>query len=138
MAYRRLMVPVDLEHVERLGHALDTALDLAEHYGATVIFVAVTGEVPGPVARNPAQFRRKLEAFAGERTRDRSVTAEVRAYVAHDPAVQIDGILQKAVTDVGADLVVMASHIPHVIDSIWPSHAGKLASHTAASIFIVR
>ncbi|MGD8310649.1 MAG: hypothetical protein PVG98_14530 [Chromatiales bacterium] len=44
----------------------------------------------------------------------------------------------EAVDDIGADLVVMASHIPDVVDYIWPSNGGKVAGHSDASVFVVR
>jgi len=40
--YQKIMVPVDLAHVERLGKALGTATDLAKHYGIPVCYVGVT------------------------------------------------------------------------------------------------
>ena len=44
----------------------------------------------------------------------------------------------EAVHETGADLVVMASHIPGIADAIWPSHGGRLASHADVSVFVVR
>ena len=38
----------------------------------------------------------------------------------------------------GADLVVMATHVPNLTDYIWASHGGHLASHAKASVFLVR
>jgi nucleotide-binding universal stress UspA family protein len=37
---------------------------------------------------------------------------------------------------VGADLVIMASHIPKLFDL--GSHGGRVASHTSASVMLVR
>jgi hypothetical protein len=34
--------------------------------------------------------------------------------------------------------VVMASHVPGMLEHVWSSHAGRLASHASASVFIVR
>ena len=58
--------------------------------------------------------------------------------VSHDPSSDVDDILLKAVKDTGADLVVMASHVPNIMDYVWPSNGGKLATHTDASVFLVR
>lgn len=38
----------------------------------------------------------------------------------------------------GADLGITATHKPGLGDYIWPSIGGKLAAHTAASVFPVR
>ena len=61
--YRKLVVPVDLAHVERLGKAITTATDLASHYGIPICFVGVTAETPTEVAHTPKEFVERLEAF---------------------------------------------------------------------------
>ena len=132
------MVPVDLEHVERLDKALRTAADLAGHYGATVTYVGVAAGTPGRVAHNPEEFARKLEAFAAEQGGRHGHAARSRAVTSHDPAADLDGKLLEAARDTGADLVVVASHVPGFADAIWPSHGGSLASHAEASVLVVR
>ena len=44
----------------------------------------------------------------------------------------------KAVEEQKADLVVMQSHVPNLTDYIWPSNGGTVASHSRASVFVVR
>jgi nucleotide-binding universal stress UspA family protein len=46
--------------------------------------------------------------------------------------------LLSAINDAGADLVVMASHVPGLTEYVWPSHGGKIASHSTASVFVIR
>lgn len=53
-------------------------------------------------------------------------------------AEEINRLILKAVADTGADLVVMASHSPRMIDWLLPSHGGHVAEHAAVSIFVVR
>jgi len=136
--YHRILAPVDLTHIAQLTKAIDTACDLAVHFGAKLTFVGVTASAPSPVAHNPHEYERKLGAFAAERGRKHGIDADFKAYVVHDPAVQIDDTLVRAATDTDADLIVMASHIPNVVDAIWPSHGGRVASHAAVSVFLVR
>ncbi len=50
----------------------------------------------------------------------------------------MDDTLVQAVEDVGADLVVMATHLPKHLDAIMPANGSKVASHTEASIMLVR
>jgi nucleotide-binding universal stress UspA family protein len=132
------MVPIDLEHADRMGKAISTACDLAKQFGAKLTFVGVASEAPGPAAHNPAEFEKKLEEFAQDNAADLADRVHSKTYVAHDPAAQIDSILLDAVKDIGADLVVMASHIPNVMNTIWPSHGGKMASHAHVSVFVIR
>lgn len=136
--YKTIMVPVDLEHAERLDKALRTAADLARHYGATACYLAIATATPGPVAHNPAEFARKLEDFGRDQASKYGHSVTTRALISHDPAADLDHKLVEAVHETGADLVVMASHIPGIADAIWPSHGGRLASHADVSVFVVR
>lgn len=63
MTYTHIMVPIDLEHAERMVKATDTARALAKLFGAKLTFVGVTSEVPGPAAHNPAEFEKKMDEF---------------------------------------------------------------------------
>jgi len=135
--FKRIMIPVDLAHAGNLERALRVVADLASHYGSEVVFVGVTGELPSSVAHNPGEFSAKLETFAAEECKARGVASfKAHTIVAHDPAVEIDGLLQKAVDDLGADLVVMGSHIPRLFEM--RTHGGHLAGHTHTSVFLVR
>ena len=136
--YRKIMVPVDLVHADRLGKALKTAADLAAHYGVPACYVAVTASTPGPLGHNPQEFAAKLEEFGRGQAAKHGHACETKAYVSHDPTIDLDDTLLKAVGEVGADLIVMASHIPDIVDHVWPSNGGMMASHSEASVFIVR
>ncbi len=136
--YKQILIPVDLTHVQHLTKSLQVAADLAQQYGARVTYVAVTSSAPGPVAHNPKEFKEKLAAFANDQAAQHGIATDARAYTAHDPAIQIDDTILKAIHEVQADLVVMASHIPNVADYILPSHGGKVAKHADVSVFIVR
>ncbi len=136
--FKRIMVPVDMRHVGGLEKALGCATDLAKQYGATVVYVGVSAATPGSVARTPAEFATKLEAFARSQADARGITAEAHPVTSHDPAVDLDPTLLKAVAETGADLVVMASHVPNITDYVWPSNGGSIASHAKVSVMVVR
>lgn len=137
--YKKLLVPVDLAHTERLEKALASAADLSKHYGIPVCYVGVTTAAPNEVAHTPQEYAKKLESFAGEEARRRGLNGhEARTYTSHDPTVDLDERLLGAIKDVGADLVVMASHIPGLPEHIFNSNAGKVASHAEVSVFVVR
>jgi len=136
--YAKIMTPVDLGHVETLDRALRTTADLARHYGAPVVYVGVTAQTPGPVAHTPKEFAGKLDAFAAQQAQANGIEAAAHAVVSHDPAVDVDDALMKALDETGADLVVMASHVPTLADYVWPSNGGKIAQHAKASVFVVR
>ncbi|WP_071674761.1 universal stress protein [Nioella nitratireducens] len=135
--FRRIMIPVDLGHIAALERALQVAADLSGHYGAEVVYVGLSGEQPSNLAHNPEEYAAKLDAFAKEDAAKRGVSkATAHPVIAHDPAVEIDTLLTKTVTDVGADLVVMGSHIPRRFEM--GSHGGRMASHTPVSVMLVR
>lgn len=131
------MIPVDLSHAAGLERALQVAADLSSHYGAELVYVGVTGELPSSVAHNPSEYAAKLESFASEESKARGVAAaRAHTITAHDPAVELDGLLEKAVGELGVDLVVMGSHIPHRFN--FPSHGGRVATHAPCSVMVVR
>jgi nucleotide-binding universal stress UspA family protein len=136
--YRKIMVPVDLAHVERLDKAITTATDLARHYGIPLCFVGVTAEVPTEVAHNPREFGEKLEAFGAAQAKQHGVEVDTVAYSSHDPAADLDHRLIAAAREIGADLIVMASHLPGLPEHLFASNAGAVAAHAKVSVFVVR
>jgi len=136
--YKQIMVPVDLSHQDHLGKALATAAGLGKEFSAPICYVGVTTNTPSEIAHTPKEFAQKLEAFAGSQAADHGVTTSSKAYTSHDPSIDLDKTLAKAVHETGADLVVMASHIPGALEHVWSSHAGHLASHADVSVFVVR
>ncbi len=136
--FNKIMVPVDLAHRNDLDKALTCAADLAGHYDAEVVYVGVTSSTPGQLAHNPAEFKVKLDAFAAEQAEAGGIRASADTIVSHDPKSDIDDKLLGASRDIGADLVVMQSHMPNVLDYVWPSNGGKLAEHAKCSVMVVR
>jgi nucleotide-binding universal stress UspA family protein len=136
--FKRIMAPVDLAHIERLGRALDCAADLAKHYRVPITYVGVTATAPSRLGHTPEEFGQKLQAFTQREIDRHGVEAEAHTAIAHDPPTEVDDALLRAVDETGADLVVMASHVPDVIDYIWPSNGGKLAEHAKCSVMVVR
>ena len=136
--FKRIMAPVDLSHIDMLGRALDCAADLAKHYGVPITYVGVTSSAPGPLAHNPKEFSQRLGAFAASEALRHGVETSAHTAIAHDPATDVDDALMRAIGETGADLVVMASHVPNVMDYIWPSNGGKLAEHANGSVMVVR
>lgn len=136
--FQKIMAPVDLAHVEKLGRALDCAADLAKHYSVPVVYVGVTSSAPSQLAHNPEEFGEKLGAFAEAETSKHGVDGTSHTAIAPDPTTEVDDALMRAIDETGADLVVMASHVPNVLDHIWPSNGGKLAEHAKCSVMVVR
>lgn len=138
--YRKIMVPVDLQHVEKIDKSLSTAADLARLWKATVCYVAVSGQVPNRVAPNPEKFEVEMDMFAREQRERFGIETEYRVVSSVDLPVELDDKLLGAVEEVGADLVVMASHVPGVADRLhlMSSNSAYIVRHSNVSVFVVR
>jgi nucleotide-binding universal stress UspA family protein len=136
--FTKIMVPVDLAHLDALERSLQVAADMARNYNAEVCYVSVTANTPGPVARTPAEYEKKLSAFADEQTSHHGQQTSSRVLISHDPTADMEKLLVKCAEEIGADLVLMATHLPHKVDAIMPSHGDKVAKHTNVSVFLVR
>jgi nucleotide-binding universal stress UspA family protein len=136
--YTEIMVPVDLGHADKMDRVVAVAADLAKHYGANMTLVGVTSSAPSSVARNPGEFAEKLKAFATTMSERHGVGIAARAETSHDPTSDLDEVLDAACHSLGANLVVMATHVPTMADLVFGSNTGKLASHLSRSILMVR
>jgi nucleotide-binding universal stress UspA family protein len=136
--FKTIMTPVDLSHLGDLDKALQVSADLANHYDAEVHYVGVTAATPGSLAHNPHEFAQKLDEFAKQQAEKHGIKVKSDPVTSHDPTTDLDDALLKAVGETGADLVVMQSHMPSVMDYIWPSNGGKMAEHAKCSVFVVR
>lgn len=137
--YTKIMVPVDLAHIESLEKALVTVADLSKHYETAVCYVGVSASAPSEVAHNSEEFNAKLEEFgAGQAEKFGLQAVSTVAHISHDPAVDLDKNLINIAEEVGADLIVMASHIPGFIEHIFASNAGYVASYAKISVLVVR
>lgn len=136
--FQRILAPVDLAHLDKLERALKITTDAAKHHGVPVTYVSVAAAAPSPVAGNPDEFRKKLDAFVRQQSDIAGIDATAHAIISHDPTTDVDDALLSAIEETGADLVIMASHKPGVADYFWPSNGGKIASHSDASVFVVR
>ena len=136
--YKSIMIPVDLAHTDHLEKALGVAADLAGHYGAALHVTGVTQSVPTAVAKTPEAYAEKLEAFTAEQSSALGVPMTAHSEVSHDPSVDLDEVLARTAEAIGADLIVMASHVPGFAERIFASNAGYLASHAKMSVLVVR
>ncbi|TCM87116.1 universal stress protein [Rhodovulum steppense] len=136
--FSRIVVPVDLAHLNRLDKVLSVSADLAGLYDVPIIYVGVASTVPDEVSRTPEEYAGKLEAFAAAQARAHGIEAMSHPLASADPQGDLNRILRTAIDTLGADLVVMASHAPNWLDWLLASHGGSVAEHSHASVFVVR
>lgn len=137
--FSRIMVPVDLAHLDRLERALTSAAELSRLWRCPVVYVGVTTQQPSEIAHTPEEFDQRLQGWAAEEASRRGVhAASARSYASHDPAVDLDDTLIRAIEEIGADLVVIGSHRPGLTEHVFASNAGYLAAHAPVSVMVVR
>lgn len=136
--FTHIMVPVDLAHLDALTKARKVAVELAQLYGTDVTYVGVGADTPGALGHNPKEFAGRLAEFAGNEGVSGGIRAASHPVICNDPSAELDDALFKAIDEVGADLVVMQSHVPGLKDYIWPSNGGKIARHAKCSVMVVR
>lgn len=134
----KILVPVDLEHADKLTKALKVAATLAKAEKAEVCFLGVTGGEPSSVAATPEAYATKLTAFADDQARTRGLTASTKAVTAHDVSVELADAILDGAKEFGADLIVMASHIPGIKEHVFATNAGYIANHAPISVYVVR
>lgn len=136
--FSTILVPVDLLHKDTLTKALNVAGDLAKRHGARIKVVSVGGELPNDLGHNAAEFSQTLKRFADDLRTKYAVTVEAEPIISHDPEVETTSALMQAIERTGADLVVVASHVPGFLEHIFASHGGYIAQHAKVSVFVVR
>jgi nucleotide-binding universal stress UspA family protein len=136
--FNKILIPIDLNHADKLEKAISAGAHLARANNISVVFAAVTSNAPGAIAHTPEEFRARLTSFAADEGGKHGIGATGHAVFVHDPAIELEDGILKAVHETGADLVVMATHVPHLPDHIWPSNGGRVASHADVSVFLVR
>lgn len=134
----KILVPVDLEHADKLDKGLKIAASIAKSEGATVCFLGVTSVEPTKVAANPTEYAGKLEAFAQDQSKARGIDTSSKAVTVHDTAVELSSAILEAAKEFGADLIVMTSHVPGLKEHLFSTNAGYIANHAPVSVYVVR
>ncbi|GGC80314.1 universal stress protein [Marinobacter halophilus] len=138
--YKRILVPVDLSQLGNMPKTLNTAIDVAKHYQASLCYVTVTNSTPGAAAHNPEELAEKLAEFAEEQGQVHGIQTDSKVLESVDTAVELDKKLLDAIKDTGSDLVIMASHAPGLGDKLHllRSNGAEIVKHSDISVFIVR
>ena len=133
--YKTILVPVDLGHLELGKKTMAIARKIGGDQGSIVLLnvlepipAYVTAELPdGLMGRNLANARAELTALAAEA----GVESDVRS---GHPSVTI---LEYA-KEIGADLIVIASHRPGLQDYFLGSTASRIVRHAECAVLVDR
>ncbi|HSM42439.1 MAG TPA: universal stress protein [Afifellaceae bacterium] len=138
--FKTILVPVDISQLDAAIQALSLAKDVAKARGGKIVLLNVVEEVPNYIAAEiPAEIlsnsieRAEIELVAFAEREGMAGEAEIvvrRGHAARD-------ILAFA-SERKADMIVMASHDPGIVDYFLGSVAGHVVRHAHCSVLVVR
>lgn len=139
--YEHILIPIDIEQMEASKKAVQTAVRIAQDYGAAVHFLTVVPPVgsfastffpDGFSGQASKAAQEQLHAFTAAQSLDGLRVQHVVAHGAiYDQILTIAG-------KVAADLIVMASHRPELSDYLLGPNAARVVRHAHCSVMVVR
>ena len=132
--YKHIMFPVDLHLPPEVRKARDVAAQIAKWQGAKITIVSVSGTQ----SDGPAEPDGELKGFADQLAETSGSEVGFRNIHSVDVGAELDGDLTRTADEIGADLIVVGTHAPRIMDYVFSSHAGYLAKHASVSVFVVR
>ena len=139
--FKKILVPVDLAHPSSWKHALPEALEMARSSGGNVILVTVVRE-PKAVLEGVSLSFQMEERFDKAAQEIRNIAeSQSTSGIAIQTIVRYGGIgheILAAADEVGADLILLASHRPEVKDYLIGPNAAHVARHAKSSVLVLR
>lgn len=135
--YNTILVPIDRLHLTEGKSIVDVALERASE-NTRIVLLNVVEEVPSWAAlqipdeiinNNLRESRAELESIA--RASGRKIEVEVRNGHAHNTILDV-------AEEIGADLIIIASHRPGLQDYFLGSTAARVVRHAKCSVLVVR
>jgi len=137
--YTKILVPVDLDNVEKLSKALTLAGQTAQANHAEVVYLDVVDAVPTMSASTEGdRMAVRLKDFVAAQAKQYHIKANDQVALRGDLHLNVGADIIKAAKEADCDLIVMASHLPGLKDHIFSSNAGYVASHAPMSVHVVR
>ena len=131
---QKILLPIDPTMAEYWQRAIDTAIDLARKYQATLAVLWVAPPVEGEPLRFTETHLPALEAVAAEQLpSDLAIELHLRADWG-DP----DREICKAAEELAAELIVMGTHRPQDGEVLGDSNAATVVLHAHCSVYVVR
>jgi nucleotide-binding universal stress UspA family protein len=135
--YKNIIVPIDLEMAEKGKVMLDKVKELADE-GGKVTVMYVVEDVPGLItAELPDELVPKAAHSARSNLVDMVKAAGLTADVQIRSGRPHHGIVSLA-DEIGADLILIASHGPVLQDYLLGSTAASVVRHAKCSVLVTR
>lgn len=136
--FKVMLVPVDLRIIYDIEKSISVAADLGRHYGASVTLLSISGTGPNIVATGPDEYANRVEEYAKTKSEQYGFAFQHRHITSADPSAELQRRIEEVADEIAADLVVMASHRPGILEYLWPANATSFVAHTSLSVMIVR
>ena len=137
--FSRILVPVDLNNVDKLTKALDIAAQTAKENDATVVYVGIVDAVPTiSTTTEGERIKAVLDSFTAEQAKTHGIKTADHVMLRGDLHLHVGKDIITAAKDGNCDLIVMASHIPGIKDHIFSSNAGYVATHAPICVYVIR
>ena len=140
--YEHILLPVDLGNESSWVKALPTAIEYCGAFGAMLHVMTVMPDFGSPMVAQffPTDHEDKmmetanhvLHKFVADRVPDSIMVQHIVA----------DGTIYKTIIEtadqIGADLIIMASHRPELQDYLLGPNAARVVRHSTKSVLVVR
>ncbi len=139
--FKNILVAVDLEHDAPVDDLLRIASDIANTHGAQVHLLNVIGAAPAVVSQFLPE---NYENMVSEKIEKDLAVLAAKVDLAEGAAassVRFGGVYQEILAhaaNIGADLIIVASHKPNVGDYLLGSTAARIVRHASCSTLVVR
>jgi nucleotide-binding universal stress UspA family protein len=140
--FREILLPVDLANPDHQSVAIDKAVTLAKTFGARLHVLAVVPDFGMAMVAGffPEDYEKQALAAADKQLHEltrRQVPPEVEVQHIVGHGTIYREIIQYA-DSTGCDLIVMASHRPHLQDYLLGPNASKVVRHARQSVLVIR
>jgi universal stress protein F len=137
--YRNILVAVDADEPASWADALPAAAGLARCFSARLTLCSVVRDMEAELEAewSPIGYREMLDLTRVRLAELASGIDGVAVDVEVGMGTICGGILEVA-RRVGADLVLLASHVPGMKDLVWAGNAARVARRADCSVLIVR
>lgn len=141
--YKKILLPIDLNHEQSWVKALPTALQLCRDYGASLHIITVIPDFGLPLVGGffPREYTEKAEAAVTQRLKEfvlENIPEEVQVQRIVTDGKAYEAILRVA-KQLKVDLIVMASHKrKRAEDYILGTNAMRVVQQSKRSVMVVR
>ena len=140
--FARILFPVDLNEESSWQQAMPVVLRMQKTFGSELHVLTVTPEWPKGMYRlslpPDAEQRFAVSAAEGLEAFVRDHIPESIPVTKHVKVGRVYRMVLDTAADIGADLIVMASHRPEMSDYLIGENASRVVRHAEASVLVVR